>query len=269
MGGVYLTGPSGTGKTSFCRVNRNNYGFGAITNTLTSMIDKHPGIKDLDYYERQIVFLVELLKQHHIQNINFLADRSVLDVLAWSDVQADLVNYLGLYQKVPDLIIVIPTPPYNWYKHHYEEVVRSRLKYYLEKLNIDSAQKFDEPNSIQLMYDTERTHHKVIMKMLEELQWPYYIPEYSFNPEGFRTSWQKDAEKKVLEVWGIDRQCENSTDPITNEERDAIRVTLDALRAPDEKAEEMEDDGTDSCGVAYRTDIDTDAADTDLTESIS
>jgi hypothetical protein len=226
LGGIYITGPSGTGKTTFCKVMSANYGFSHCIETIKTMIQKNPDIKNLDFYERQIVFIVEFIKQHHIIGKNFLADRSLLDVLAWTDVNPEIVKHLGLFRQTPDLLVIIPTPPWSWYKHYEDKfLISTRFGNYRDKLNIPPEREIVGDNALNIMYDVERSHSKAIMDMVRHLGWNHYVAQHSLRPEEFIPSWQKDVERKVFEVWDVKRFSVDAFN-ITDEEREQVRQYL-------------------------------------------
>lgn len=208
MAGIYISGGSGLGKTSFVKLMERTYGVQSITNVIRTINKKHQEVQDLKKEDRQFIYEYEYLKLLHISSFNFLSDRSVLDVFVWSDRNPEVVKYLGVSGHPPDLLIVLPTPSFEWYKKHIDHFTRDmiRLNAYRDLFRVKHSEHLSEDEIAQFIYTIERNFEQKIRQMCDFLEWPYFVPEAKRDDiENFQTHWQMEAEEAILQTWGMSR----------------------------------------------------------------
>ena len=205
MGGIYLSGGSGTGKTTFCNKMSAHYNIPLITDVIRNIHKKHPYISDLPTNERQLVYATEYLKIHHTaEPPRFISDRSILNVLSFWGLEPEVVHYLGLKRKSPDLLILLPVPSFQWYIEHIsyfsDEI---RISTYKKRANIDQ-EKLVSHEIANLFYTQDRDMFSRMKTMCEYLEWNHFIPTIDRSDvEGFQPCWQEQAHDAVVTVWGI------------------------------------------------------------------
>jgi hypothetical protein len=206
LAGIYISGGSGIGKTTFVRIMAQNYGINMVTDVIRSMHKKHPDIRDLPFAERQLIYTIEFIKLHHLTD-RFLTDRSIFDVLAWSGTSVEMIKYLGIEMHVPDLIIMCPLPSFAWYQHNIDYFTHDlvRLSAYKEKAG--KKGRLSEDDAASMIYELDRTMRNGMIQMCDTLNWPLYLidEEIDRRPEKFQASWQRMAEKAVCLAWEIPR----------------------------------------------------------------
>ena len=210
MAGIYISGGSGTGKTTFCTKMSAHYGVPLIINVIRDIHTKSPYVSHLPRNERQFVYALEYIKVHHSTNPeNFLSDRSLLNVLAFWKVQPEVIGFLGLENKIPDLVIILPIPAFSWYQENISCFMDPiRIDTYKQRAGVTKA-KLSETDIATLFYEEDRAMFELMKKMCEIVKWPYWVPELDReNPENYRTHWQQQAHNAVVEIWKIRQQIE-------------------------------------------------------------
>lgn len=208
MGGIYVSGGSGLGKTTFVKLMERTYGLRSITEVIRSIHKNKPDVRDLEFSDRQFIYELEYFKLLHINTFSFLSDRSILDVFVWSGRSAEVVKYLGLETHPPDLIILLPTPSYEWYRTYIESFTRdmTRLNAYRDKFNLKNTNRLTEEEIATLIYGIERDFGKKMRQMCDYLDWPYFIPVVKRGEiENFQSIWQAEAEEAILQIWDVPR----------------------------------------------------------------
>lgn len=205
MAGIFLSGGSGSGKTTFCKTISSHYSIPLIIDVLRGIHKKCPEISDLPKNEKQLIYATEYLKLHHTtEPSQFISDRSILNVLAFWGMNPDVAQYLGLQTKQPDLIILIPVPTYKWYVDH--------IDYFADPIRIDTYKaRIGEKTAFlgrsevaTLFYEQDREMFDSMERMCEHLEWPFFIPEIDRkNIDGFQAQWQFQAHDLVMQTWEI------------------------------------------------------------------
>lgn len=206
MGGVYLSGGSGTGKTSFCSKMSAHYGIALIVDVIRNIHKKFPYISDLPTNERQLIYATEYIKIHHTQEPQrFISDRSILNVLSFWGLEPEVAHFLGLQNKSPDLLILIPVPAYKWYIDHinyFSDPIR--ISTYKKRAGIDK-ETLNEKEVAELFYTQDRDMYDRMRKMCEYLEWRHFIPKIDRgNPDDFQRSWQQQAHDEMQTMWELE-----------------------------------------------------------------
>lgn len=237
MAGIFLSGGSGLGKTTFVKLMERTYGLKSITEVIRTMHKTHPDIKDLEFLDKQFIYEIEYFKLLHIQSFNFLSDRSIFDVFVWTGRAPSIVKYLGLDSHPPDLLILLPTPTFEWYRENIEYFTRDmiRLNAYRDKFDLKHTNRLSEEEIATLIYGIEREHEKQMLSMCEMLDWPFFVPEIKRSDyQNFQSNWQKEAEEAIIQIWNVPRL---SLDNMPEEDKAAYFAYKEQVKAMREKAE--------------------------------
>jgi hypothetical protein len=206
VGGVYLSGGSGTGKTTFCNKMSAHYGIALITDVIRNIHKKHPYISDLSTNERQLVYATEYIKIHHTSEpTRFISDRSILNVLSFWGLEPEVAHYLGMKNKSPDLLILLPVPSFKWYIDHISYFSdEMRISTYKKRAKLDQ-EKLERHEIANLFYTQDRDMFDRMKKMCEYLEWRHFIPQIDRNdPDDFQRSWQQQSHDVMKEMWELE-----------------------------------------------------------------
>ena len=204
MPGIYLTGPSGTGKTTFCNEVASALPISLRTNLVTGLFANHPELRDVRFMDKQLIITLKFMDLHNLTDTGSewcLSDRSILDVMAWSDNDPELIKLLPL--TPPAMILLIPTPPLDWYLHH-SELVFDRSKYYAMKRGFEQDHYLgwsNEFEAIKSIYEIECRHQRSIHHMIQFLGWRHHMCRYTSDVGFFQQTWQENAMEVVREIW--------------------------------------------------------------------
>jgi hypothetical protein len=205
MAGIYLSGGAGTGKTTFCNVMQSQYGISLITDVIRGIHKRHPYISDLPTNERQLIYATEYLKIHHVNEPErFLSDRSLLNVLAFWKMEPEIVHYLGLKNRGPDLLILLPVPTYKWYVDHIDYFLDAiRIETYKQRAGFPKDE-LTHPEIASLFYEQDRDMYTRMKSMCDYLDWRHFIPEFDRSDcEYFQANWQEQAHEVIVDLWKI------------------------------------------------------------------
>lgn len=206
MGGVFLSGGSGCGKTTLCKNIYERYEeVELVIDVIRNIHKKYPYISYLPTNERQLVYTTEYIRVHQIKDLKFfLSDRSLLNVLSFWKMNPKVVSYLELEDSNPDLIILIPVPNYEWYKNHvsyfYDPI---RINTYKQRAGLTKENLSDDEISI-LFYEQDLDMFNSMKTMCENLAWKYFVPSINTETcENFQMSWQEQSWNIIVEMWNL------------------------------------------------------------------
>lgn len=222
MGGIFLSGGSGCGKTTFCKDIVNKYpDVELVIDVIRDIHKKHPYISYLPTNERQLVYTTEYIKVHQRTEFsNFISDRSLLNVLAFWKMNPKVVSYLNLEKNNTDLIILIPVPSFKWYEEHvdyfYDPI---RINTYKQRAGIKEDSLIKAEVS-KLFYEQDLDMYNSMKIMCENLGWNFYIP--SINEDDFQSSWQQQSYVEIISTWFNPRIRKMIPKIVSNEEYDKV-----------------------------------------------
>jgi len=206
VGGTYLSGGSGIGKTSFCNKMSVHYGIALVVDVIRNIHKKYPHISDLPTNERQLIYATEYIKIHHTQERQrFISDRSILNVLSFWELEPEVAHFLDLQNKNPDLLILIPVPSYKWYINHisyFSDPIR--MSTYKKRADIEK-ETLNTSEIAELFYTQDRDMYDRMKKMCEYLEWRHFIPDVDrSDPDNFQRSWQQQSHDVIKNMWELE-----------------------------------------------------------------
>lgn len=143
MDKIFLSGPSGVGKTTFVNTFcENNKDYNKVVNILTTISTN----KLITFLDRQNLMINNLIELHNSSK-NYICDRSILDVIMWTMAGNGLYSYKTFYNTLSriksfndTIYIIITTPPnFKSFKPILESILSEpkRYKAYQEILKTD------------------------------------------------------------------------------------------------------------------------------------
>jgi len=206
MGAVYIHGGAGIGKTAFCTAFAAHYKIPAVVNILKGIYLKNPYLGELRPTDRNLVYLIEYLKIHMMNKPErFIADSSLLQMLAWGDFSPETISYLGVARNPPDLAILVPLPPLAWYEEHIEYFTGDsvRMGRYRERGGIKKPT-LSEKEVILMIYEQDVEIYRKIETMLNYLDWFTFIPKLPKDDvAGYQTIWEKQVQEVLIKLWRL------------------------------------------------------------------
>ena len=210
---IFVSGHSGSGKTTFVRRMCNKYGIKEVSNVMRGLRSQFKWLNEQSFEDRQ-EFMIQAYIDIHNRHGSFMSDRSVLDLMAWTgytredmylkeysmviDEEIEMLSTPVLYK--PSLFILLPVPSQDWFEKNAEYFLSDKTRF--DTFNDLSMKVFKYiPEKLFLpttIWSLSYEMYQRIYGMADELDWPIFIPE--FNDEDYQTSWQASAEEKIKEI---------------------------------------------------------------------
>lgn len=206
MAGIFVSGGSGLGKTTLIQALNEEYSIPLMSSFIREKHKKFPEIAQLPENDRQYIYEVGLYSLHQIRDRQFLSDRSVFDAYVRTGRKSEIVRYVDLDVIPPDLLVIVPTPPLEWYLKKIEFFISDNMRkiFYLEKAKHEPGEVLNEEDFANIIYTIEKKYETQIREMADLVSWKYFIPSYlSSDLDNFQTTWQKQAKQAIIETWGL------------------------------------------------------------------
>ena len=203
MGAIFISGGSGSGKTTFCNNMSSRYPITLETNVIRSL-HKEESFSLLPPESKQLAYYTRYLDLHRVSaqlpTFKILSDRSLLNVLAFWEIPPDTVPYLGLDMAKPDLVILVPVPTLDWYIGHIDYLKDPiRISTYMRKAKLTEG--LDNLGIANLFHNHDYRMYRDMVKMCELLNWNRFIPSYYVGD--FQNGWQREAEEQIINKWKL------------------------------------------------------------------
>lgn len=212
MNSIWLTGPSGTGKSTFAQDISESFGI-PIRKEVTRA---NENVLKTDFATRQLYFALTYVNRHMAsENERFISDRTILDYIFWTAYHGGKMNYLmGQFMDVVktwfvpgDIVVVVDIPEdYDLFKSRiFDNFMTDPLRYaiYIGKHNdIYGYTPYTNDDFCQFLFEMSSAMFDTIERMLrlnqEELGIHLITPQ-PINEDNF-WSWQVMAKHSLEKI---------------------------------------------------------------------
>lgn len=212
MNSIWLTGPSGTGKSTFAKDISESFGI-PIKKEVTRA-NEH--ILKQDFATRQLYFALTYVNRHRAsENERFISDRTILDYIFWTAYHGGKMDFL-MHQFmevivswfVPgDIVVAIDVPnDYDLFKEQiFQNFMTDPMRYaiYINKHNdICGYSPYTEEEFCEFLFSMSQAMFHAINRMLDRHQGEmgiHLITPEPINEDNF-WSWQVMAKHSLEKI---------------------------------------------------------------------